>query len=265
MRRAPLVLVAALAVLLAGMLVVRPWTQPTGCAGAPPGSCTRVLFIGNSYTFVNDLPGRFAALAHAGGHRTEVAMVANGGATLAGLLTAKETADALVPERWDDVVLQEQSEVPSVATARTQVMYPAVRTFADRIRIVGARTILFLTWAHRDGWPENGLPSYGTMQDQVTLGYLAIGHELGAPVAPVGVAWSTALREAPQVTLWAADGSHPGPAGTYLAACVFYATVFHASPEGLAVADGVSGADGRTLQSIAARVVLGDPARWNLP
>lgn len=42
----------------------------------------RVLFIGNSLTYVNDLPSAFASLAPAG-MRLEVDMIASGGASLA--------------------------------------------------------------------------------------------------------------------------------------------------------------------------------------
>src|SRR5437879_3318031 len=88
---------------------------PVGCAGsAPSGTCTRVLFIGNSYTFVNDLPGTFAGLAAAGGHRVQTGMLASGGATLEAHAADPATARALASTRWSGVVLQEQSEIPAV-------------------------------------------------------------------------------------------------------------------------------------------------------
>ena len=135
--RAPLggatsLLVAA--VLLAAVLL------PLGCAnstppkcstaagaGAPP--CTRVLFVGNSYTYVNDLPTTFAQLAVAGGHKLETGMVANGGETLAQHATAAETLDKIAAAPWSFVVLQEQSETPATPAGRNS-MYSAARTLA---------------------------------------------------------------------------------------------------------------------------------------
>src|SRR5256712_3057541 len=84
--------------------------------------CTRVLFIGNSYTYVNDLPAMFAGLARSGGHRVETAMVAEGGATLAEHAASAATSAAITSKKWDVVVLQEQSEIPSVEQFRQSEM-----------------------------------------------------------------------------------------------------------------------------------------------
>src|SRR5208283_2631654 len=92
-----------------------------GCAPAMDCSnlqaneaCTRVLFIGNSYTYVNDLPTTFANLARAGGHKTEVGMSAQGGWMLADHVKSPDTLAKIDSEKWNFVVLQEQSEVPSI-------------------------------------------------------------------------------------------------------------------------------------------------------
>jgi len=226
-------------------------------------SCTRVLFIGNSYTYVNDLPAMFAGLARSGGHRVETAMVAEGGATLADNAASAAASAAITSKKWDVVVLQEQSEIPSVEQFRQSEMYPAARRLADTIYRHGSRPVFFLTWAHRDGWPENGLPDYVSMQSAIDDGYLAIAAEEQAAVAPVGVAWSTMLNQ-PHPGLWQDDGSHPTTAGTYLAACVFYATIFHQSPRGLAYRADLSAVDAAMLQTIAADTVLSDPRKWGL-
>jgi len=236
-----------------------------GCDGASAGDpCTRILFIGNSYTYVNDLPATFTQLASAGGHRVQTGMAAEGGWTLAQHAGSAATIDMLTHSAWDDVVLQEQSELPAVEPSRSSVMYPAARQLVALVRKAGATPIFFLTWGHRNGWPENGLPDYGSMQAQLDSGYLSIAGELGAPVAPVGVAWWTASRQAPLPDLWQSDGSHPTAQGTYLAACVFYALVFRQSPEGLGYLDDLPPDTAHALQSIAAHTVLDNPGQWNL-
>src|SRR5512140_446441 len=97
----------------------------TSCTAQPNCSnlqnhetCTRVLFIGNSYTYVNDLPGTFAGLARAGGHKVETGMAAEGGWTLADHVQSTQTMNLLNSENWDYAVLQEQSQIPSVAQSR---------------------------------------------------------------------------------------------------------------------------------------------------
>ena len=121
--------------------------------GPATGSCLHILFIGNSYTSVNDLPHMFTQLAKSGGHRVETAVVAPGGWTLFAHARSAETLNRLKSSKWDIVVLQEQSQVPASEQARTQGMYPAVRSLVSRIEACGARPIFFLTWAQRDGWP----------------------------------------------------------------------------------------------------------------
>src|SRR2546430_3222336 len=83
------------------------------------------------------------------------------------------------------------------------------------------------------------------MQSAIDDGYLAIAAEEQAAVAPVGVAWSSLLSQ-PHPALWQDDGSHPMSAGTYLAACVFYATIYHQSPRGLAYHADLSAVDAAT-------------------
>ena len=126
----------------------------------------------------------------------ETGMVAVGGSTLGEHAASAASAAKLTSTRWDLVVLQEQSQIPSVDQLRQNEMYPAARRLADTIYRHGGRPIFFLTWAHRDGWPENGLPDYASMQSAIDQGYLTIAAEEEAAVAPVGVAWASVLSQA---------------------------------------------------------------------
>jgi hypothetical protein len=238
------------------------WGNP-GC-GFTGATCARVLFIGNSYTYVNDLPTTFADLAWAGGHRVETGSLADGGQTLAQHAADSVTATTLASKQWNTVVLQDQSENPSVAYYRQNEMYPATRQLVALARKAAAQPLFFLTWAHQAGWPEAGLPDYASMQTAVDDGYLGIASQLDVPIAPVGDAWKAVVAEQSSPNLWQADGTHPTTTGTYLAACVFYASIFRQSPVGLSYHDGLPDAEATTLQRAAASTVLGDPAKWGL-
>ena len=229
------------------------------------GPCTRVLFIGNSYTAVNDLPTMFANLAGAGGQRVETGMAAPGGWTLANHASSSDTLGKIKSTNWNYVVIQEQSEIPSVEQERVQEMYPAASALVQKIRQSGAQPFFYLTWAHQNGWPENNLPDYESMQLQIDQGYMTIANQLIVPVAPVGYAWLTAWLQSPQLNLWQADGSHPTMQGTYLAACVFYAAIFRQSPENNPYHAGLPAATAHYFQSLAATTVLSNPSQWNLP
>lgn len=109
------------------------------------------------------------------------------------------------------------------------------------------------------------MPDYLAMQRQIDAAYVTIAQQLGVPAAPVGYAWSTVHRADPALTLWQDDGSHPTIAGTYLAACVFYAAIFHQSPNGLRWTDGLSAADAQTLQAVATTSVFSPAQAWLSP
>ena len=220
-------------VLIAALTASLASCGPAPCSPTDGDECLRILFVGNSLTFVNDLPVTFMELARSGGHRVEVAMVVKGGASLSEFVSSSELSDALNSSQWDYVVLQEQSQLPSVEYWRVNDMYPAARTLVKKVRDHNAQPVFFETWARRDGFPENGMLTYEAMQYESNQGYLRIASELKVPVAKVGLVWFRALKADPQLQLWQEDGNHPTEQGTYLAACVFYVTLFNESPVGL--------------------------------
>ena len=260
-----------LAAFAGSALLILVALSAAACQGAPtcPGdeasaTCTHVLFLGNSYTYVNDLPNTFDQLAWSGGHRVQVGMVANGGETLDQHASAPETQDMIASQHWDYVVLQEQSEAPAVAGSRDYSFFPAARNLVARVRTAGAAPIFFMTWGHRDGLPSSGLPDFEAMQYALADGYLEIAHELGVPVAPVGSVWDSVRHDHPDIALWQDDGSHPTAAGTYLAACVFYAAFFRQSPEGLGYHGGIADDQARALQTEADDHVVKLASQWGL-
>ena len=241
----------------------------SGCGHTPncadnPELCTKVLFIGNSYTYVNDLPTVFTNLAESGGHPVSTGMLAQGGWTLAQHVNDSNTLTELAAQKWNYVVLQEQSEIPSVEQSRIWYMYPAARTLVKMIRDDGEEPMFFMTWGHQYGDVNFSYYDYESMQKQLTTGYLTIADELGVAVAPVGSAWEQVRQQDPEIDLWQSDGSHPTENGTYLAACVFYAAIFNESPQGLSYTAQIPSDTAKALQSIAASVVLNDSAKWNL-
>jgi hypothetical protein len=238
------------------------WGNP-GC-GIPFTACTRVLFIGDSYTYVNDLPSTFANLAWSAGHRVDAVTLATGGESLAGHVADATTEPTIDSQPWNTVVLQDQSEDPAVPSYRASEMDPAVTELTQLIRNAGARPLLFMTWGHEAGWPAADLTSYSSMQSAVDQGYLAIASQLGIPIAPVGAAWQSVVAQQPNTVLWQGDGVHPTTAGTYLAACVFYASIFARSPVGLSYDDGLPAAEATMLQGVAASVTLGNGTHWGM-
>lgn len=232
----------------------------------PDKDAPAVLFVGNSYTTVNNLPNMFARLSDAGGHPVQVETFAHDGWTLQDQVDSAEWPELLAQQPWRYVVLQEQSVVPALEPYRSNQMYPAARVLHGQIGATGAQTLFYMTWGRQDGMApaDTGFTTFAGMEAQLETGYMTIANELDVPVAPVGVAWKNALAERPGLTLWQGDGSHPGELGTYLAACVFYAIIHQESPEGVSYTADLADEEAQFVQRIAAQTVLTDRERWNL-
>jgi hypothetical protein len=122
-------------------------------------------------------------------------------------------------------------------------MHENVRMFDQAITTAGAKTVLYMTWARRNA-PDS--------QQAITDAYGSIGSESGALVVPVGVAWQEFLRTHDTPVLHDRDGSHPTVAGSYLAACVFFATMFGERPVGRdGIVTGLSDTDRAVLEKAA--------------
>ena len=199
-----------------------------------------VLFIGNSFTARNDLPGMVARFAGESGMSWKLPSI--GGASLR---THWNKGDALREIRtggYDAVVLQEQSTLPIKNPAR---MRENVLLFDAAIREAGSKTVLYMTWARRHA-PQT--------QQAITDAYAGLARELKAGLIPAGVAWQKVLADENAPALHDRDGSHPTATGTYLAACCAYATLFGKSPVGLPPADesAIPATDVKRLQKAAA-------------
>jgi hypothetical protein len=205
------------------------------------GSAPRkALFVGNSFTARNDLPGLIAKLAAARGKALEHRLISAGGASLRQHWNAGEAQKAIRSGQYDCVVLQEQSTLPVKNAGR---MHENIRLFDGAVKAAGGTTVLYMTWARRDA-PES--------QRAIADAYAGVGGELGATVVPVGLAWQRFLRRHDRPALHDRDQSHPTPAGSYLAACVFLAVLFRESPVGVdAGVAGLSEQDLALLQEAA--------------
>lgn len=198
---------------------------------------TRVLFIGNSYTYYNDLPQQVAALAASMDHHVEVASNTPGGYSLQSHLTNATTLNLIEQGTWDFVVLQEQSQTPAFPLSQVEsTFYPAAAGLVDLIREANpcAIPMFYMTWGRENGdasncdaWPP--VCTYEGMQDLLTERYLAAAADNEAACAPVGVVWREVFTST-GTDLYASDGSHPSAAGSYLAASTIFTAIFAEDP-----------------------------------
>ncbi|MBE6565195.1 MAG: hypothetical protein E7655_07985 [Ruminococcaceae bacterium] len=195
----------------------------------------RILFIGNSYTYYNDMPSHFEKAAIANGRSVTVESVTKGGWTLEKMADPRDEAGQVVAEkladgnRYDFVFLQEQSVRPA---SDPELFYDGVRALAPRIRAVGAKGILYQTWGSKKGHESLTLHGW-TPEDMTRLladSYTYIGKRCDLAVSPVGWAFLDIVQNHPGIDLFHADGKHPSPAGSLLALYCHYATLFSADP-----------------------------------
>jgi len=195
-----------------------------------------ILFIGNSFTQRNDLPGLLAEMAAAQDLCVKHELISVGGASLRTHWNAGRAAKEIAKGQFDYVVLQEQSTLPVKNTNR---MAENIRLFDESIKRAGSKTVLYMTWARQHA-PES--------QKAIADAYNSIGNELGAIVVPVGLAWQHFLFKHDKPVLHDRDESHPTLAGSYLAACVFLAALLKAKPH--PVESGPAGLDKQEMKAL---------------
>lgn len=195
--------------------------------GAPLAAGGRhVLFIGNSFTYVNDLPRTVADLASSMGDTIRVSSVALPNyAVIDHALGGSNAADVIRREHWDVVVLQ-QGPTPSGLDRDTLIL--AARFFAPLATAAGGRIAALMTWPGAQQQLQ-----YPSLFDETRDSCLAEASAAGGTCYPAGEAWRAAWKSDAQLGLYGADGYHPSALGTYLTALVIY--------------EEVSGRDVRTL------------------
>lgn len=238
-----LILIGLVGVLCAVALFLK--RSPSESAAEEGKPSMRVLFIGNSFCGANDMPQMIRHLAEGQARRFVPVLDCPGGCTLRSHWEGAARG-LLERERWDFVVLQEQSQLPSFDAGFVAVQ---VLPYARQLHAAAhGRTLLFMTWGYRGGDRDNRpTDTYEAMQGRITAAYETLAADLHAPLAPVGRAWGQA--RAAGIDLWGPDGKHPNEAGSYLAACVLFRAIYGHGVTGNPYTAGLTAA--RRLQQIA--------------
>lgn len=215
-----------------------------------------VLFIGNSLTFQNDLPGTVADLATSVGDTIRVESVANANfAVIDHALGWSNAIDVIKSESWDFVVLQQG---PTTVGVNRDTLIIATKMFDPLVKAAGGRTALLMTWPRSD---------QTQLFPQVLASFQAAANSVSNGVfIPAGDAWRAALQENASISLYGSDGYHPDLLGTYLTALVVYEKVTHHDARllpAVAVVAGNSLSESETtvrfLQRVAHETVLRFP------
>ncbi len=232
----------------------------------------KVLFIGNSYVYTNDLPIMLQQIATSMGDTLIYDQSVPGGFTFLQHSTDPTTINKIFSQQWDIVILQEQSQRPAFSPAQVaDDTYPYAKKLDSMIRKnrTCTETMFFMTWGRKNGDASNcafypPICTYEGMQTRLRESYMQMTQDNNAIVAPVGAAWKQMRDSFPSVDLYVPDESHPSVSGTYLAACVFYASIFHKNPMQTTFNSTLSATDANNIKRISKRVVLDSFSKWNM-
>jgi len=182
----------------------------------------RVLFVGNSYTYFENLPQVVSVLSEKTGTVLLTGKITIGGAKLSEHWRGARglnTREKIRKGNYDIVVLQEWS-LGTVNERDSAVYYLGL--FSKLAREAGAEPYYYLTWG-REKIPQQ--------QDVISVVYRETAALNRATVVPAGEAWARARALRPEIKLYDPDGTHPSDLGTFLTACVFVATITGELPE----------------------------------
>ncbi|HTK53900.1 MAG TPA: hypothetical protein VL308_18540 [Gemmatimonadaceae bacterium] len=207
-----------------------------GCLGADPGVGPEpaaregrpILFIGNSLTYVNDLPLIVEALADSvpgltPAERLAPAMAAFPDYALEDHWANGTAVRAIDQGKWSVVILQQGSSALDESRVNLREW---TKKFDERIRAVGARTAMYAVWP---------LASRQFDFERVNESYTLAATDVNGMLFPVGEAWLAAWRRNANLDLYAPDGLHPSVYGSYIGALVITSMLLDRSPIGMPV------------------------------
>ncbi len=205
----------------------------------------QVLFIGNSFTYFNDMPYTFLNMIKTVEPDARVESLAYGGYTLSQYAdenteVGRLAISKIVSYEWDYVILQEQSLLPCTDP---KAFTEAVKKLCGIISQIEAKVILYQTWAYEEGSEKlasTGM-TYEEMSEKLKSAYGAAAEATGALVAPIGEVFSQITRS-DHIThlINRNDNYHPSTSGSYLAACVLFKLITGRSTIGLPSPSNVS-------------------------
>lgn len=172
----------------------------------------KVLFIGNSHTYFNDMPYIFKQICQENSIDVEVTMLARGYKGLDYHCKEPQTRFNILYGNYDYIVLQHLQSGFS-----KEVLYNSTKMLKEWINISGATPILYMTWS---------MKAEREKQKELSEGYKEVGEKLGITVAPVGEVWWRYFDSYPEDILYFKDDKHASKLGSTLAAYTIFSTIF---------------------------------------
>lgn len=223
----------------------------------------KVLFVGNSYTTVNDLALITSNIAASVGNELIYDSHSPGGQRFMDHASNLILAEKINSEDWDFVTLQGQSvEVALTGEIFDTEVVPFAAQLVNNIRFNNSCTqpVFFRTWGRENGFtspacdPFPWMCTYEGMDDELAQNYQILAEQNKTLVSPVGAVWRYLRTYHPELDLYS-DGSHPSEIGSYVAAVVFNTMFFNTDPTFITYNYVLSETDANNIKN-AAHIVL---------
>jgi hypothetical protein len=232
----------------------------------------RAFFAGNSYTAAHNLPQLIANAALSVNDTLIFDGNLMGGATLQTHASNNGTLEPIQAGKWDFVVLQAQSQEPAFPIGQVQAgTFPYAQALNDSIEKYQpcGETMFFMTWGRQNGDASNcqfypPICTYEGMDSLLRLRYEMMANMNNGVLSPVGAVWRYIRTNHPNINLYDSDGSHPSAAGSYAAACTFYAAMFRNDPTAITYDFSLNAADALAIRNAAKSIVFDDFLAWNI-
>lgn len=251
-------------------------TQPRN--PTPEPEICKILFIGSSYFNYYNLPDMFKNLAEAEEKKVLIDRSTKNGTYLEYHSTNPTTEQKINEQKWDYVLLQGVCTNCGYPDTHHQIfpphqshpLKPALETLYQKIKAncESTKVVYCMPWAFEDGtlWLEGGSDTYFDMQQKIYNNALKFANEIGLVIAPVGWVWNEVLKTKIKQLhyLHLSDYNHPSKRGSYLTACVIYATIFREELKEVNYFVGLPENEAIYFQSVASEIVLNNLSLWNI-
>jgi PKD repeat protein len=226
-----------------------------------------VLFLGNSYTGVNNLPQLVHDVALSAGDTLVFDSNTPGGYQLIDHSTDVTSQNKIAIGGWDYVVIQGQSQEPVVANNQFNfggtTLYSQIKQYNPC-----AITMPYMTWGRKNGDATNcpAFPvmcTYQGMDSTLKNAYLHLTNSINTEVSPVGVVWNYIRQNYPTIELYQTDESHPSASGSYAAACCFYAMLFKKDPTSITFDFGLNAMEAANIRNATKITVFDNLSMWD--
>lgn len=225
---------------------------------------TKVLFLGNSFTYTYDIPALFSGFANSAGISVTVDQNTQAGMAVADEQIVGHVNDALsqskiTSQQWDYVVVQDNmgNYVNNVGIISSNCGNANVALY-NLIKANNActRIIYFAGWGPLGGVSsgDNTTACIDRIHGNIIFLNNGIGQEI---VTPIGKAWNSSFTQLPAVNLYYSDNVHPSLEGSYLAAATIFTTIFKVDPSNLSYTGTVNSITAQTMRTIAYNTVTG--------